>query len=512
MPETLSPKTMNNVFRGLIALFVIVVILTITLAVLASMGLLAVKIPNGGGNNNGPPITDVRVGEVASFSPTIQNKTWTKVFDSNNGCIIDLSDNIPVNTFKKLYTYIIKEDLKPIDNPFEGCIDVPVIDCSDGGSEGGEFLVLTLDLSKYGGVNPFKLNDQVYIYDVGGVSNANSTNDVNYFYTKELLVANTYTELPNIVGRDQIMIGMWNENRTIIEALTTEGMYSGGGVVRLLYRPYEYFNVAETMFYVYMSCMGTPFYWPRMPKTPSEAYAVYSSNFKKYTKWLAGLSPTCTTTFYEPRKNGPAFTNGALQVTGGTGGKGTGMKIDYIDLKFYSGNFSFYLVTADGVGYENDTKVTVKQNDLTHDINVNTNCNGGASHLFFYSPLSIPLSTSPAQLKSLINEALWLESTINTISIETSTAKNTYAKPNFVIKFNVTSPTSDPSSKGGIMYNHGLYPLCTTDPNGPVAKCIKQTIYTTTGEGPNQTPFDFIAKSSLIIDTCVPVLDKFEIP
>lgn len=481
--KTLSPKTMNRIMTGLIILSVVVFIIIIVLAVLAGMGILPdPRKPTG------PPLIDVAVGEVASFSPTAQNKVWTKVFDSNNKCFVDMnqtSESISTSTYKKLYSHIINKGLKLLDNPFKGCIDVPIIHCSDN----GEPTVLTLNLSEYGGKNPFKKDDVIYIYGVQGVTNINGNIEGKEEGENFQKVARSVYQVPSgdpndPLGYNQIMIGVY-ENSVALSI--TEGTYSGGGTVRLVSRSnIGFVNFPEDMFYVYMSYKNTPFYWPFSPVSPSTAYNTYSRNFKDYITWVAGLSPVCSFIFTEPRVEGPPFTNGKLEVI-----DGGGIEIYYINCKFYAGDYSFYLVTAEGNGGgdASDITVTVKQGELTKVLTVRTKCYD--SYSAYYGPLAIPPTTSPEQLKAIIDLALELEPNINTISTETAnppTKPSVNRYPNFIIKFNITKPTSLLSRSRYIETSQDSI-ICSKIGG----ECSIQTIYTT-----GDNVFDFINNSGLI--------------
>lgn len=489
---------------GLIAIMVVVVVVT-----LAAVGILTPKEPdNCGPGSTGPPITDVGVGELASFSP-VKNKEWTKVFDSYDGCFMDLyasEGSISIPTFKQLYSYIITEGLKPLDNPFENCIEVPIIACTPNESE----MTFTLNLSKYGNVNPFINGDIIVIYGVKGLTNANNSTSM-----QNSRIFRTKMD-DDLLAYNQIIIGKSKGG-----AIITDGTYEGGGFVRLAGRSdIGVVNAPENMFYVYMSYMNTPFTWPFNSQTPSEANKIYSNNFKNYTNWLAKLKPTCTTIYFYEDDNKPAFTNGEVEIVSSGGGsengnKGNGMKIYYIDLTFPMcliagiGKCPYYLVTDDGSGYENDPKnedgsitLVLKQKDVVHSIKAYLGCNNTGYYNQMYGKLSLPLSTSPEQLKRFLGRALELEPTINTIGIETNNpviVPNVYSDPNFVIMLKTTTPSSNIENNPKKENSNVETSICLKS-----GICSNQAIYTSDGGPTGVKPFNFVDNRESVIGICVP--------
>lgn len=517
--------TWNSYLAFTVFAVVIVVVAIIVIAILAGTGVLTVNSEN----QMGSPLTDVAVGKEASFSPTIQNKVWTKVFDSNNGCFIDLmfKDLISTSTVKKLNTYIINEGLKPLDNPFKGVVEVPVLNCGED-----DVMLITLDLSNFNNTNPFKLNDLVYIYGVAGVVNANNPTDPDTMNTQKRYIAETAVENPSL-NYNQIKIKL---NKYSVDILASEGLYTGGGTVRLVLGASlsMFYNVPEFMFYIYMSTINKPFLWPFIPKSSSEVYStIYSKYFNDYINWVGKLKPTCTvilpgdlTVGPEPKPE-PDFENGPVTVTT-EDGFGSGMVVNYIKSNIYGESSSYYLVTNDGIGYKTGNgdgegvKLTVSQGTITGIVTAYIGCYENSYYRFLYDKLMLPLTTTPTQLKRFINKALDLEPAINTISIITNNPPHVpdiYENPNFMIQFNITSQSSEFNSQSGKITSNffGICPQPDT--------CSIQTIYTSSdGNSPiggtiggaggvggasidPSLPYNFMLESPVILNGCVPLVN-----
>ncbi len=442
-----------------------------------------------------PTIPLSPVGTLALFSPTTDGKTWTKVFDSMmlpNKCFLDLSRMYQLSpaNLKKITKYQIDNNMLPIDNPFKNVIDVPVIDCSSDSTK----LILTLDLTKYDGVNPFKQGDELYIFGINGETTANTVIDS----TTHMITQPRYVYA---VLKNQITIS--SENPCNYQGICTSdnsfvlfssGTYTNGGTVRFVgnsttgtgyiqQRP-------QLMFYLYMGYKNYQYKWPFEPITAAQAYSAYSSYYNGFKQWFANIPPTCTQSTYVDNSTA-GFVSGSVSISGGSG---TGLQMYIISMKITGYELGVLITTNDGTGYKDEDQITVTQGSATTTvtISVGANCemqSGIANQLY------LSYTTTQQQLKNLLDYAMTLDSNVNTLvfsSNTTYTAPDNYNNPNIVLTFGKTTPDSTFSSYATkICSCNGQQ-----DQGSPwiffpnkISQCADQIIYTS---DTFTVPFDFI--------------------
>ncbi len=470
-----------------------------------------------------PPTKSPSPGILANFSPTSNGKIWKKVFDSmltSNKCFINfssISSMISVATSKKINKYIINNNLLPIDNPFKGIIDVPIVKCSPEGSR----LVLTLDLSMYGGINPFKQGYAIYIFGVNGTLNANTKIDSTNKITQPRFVYATNNEYSKYVQLNQIMVSqespcdyMNNCGLDKGSPLFSEGTYTNGGIVRIVgtiggaegfipQRP-------QLMFYLYTCYKNYKFNWPYTPVTVSEIYNIYSGYYNGYMQWIANLPQTCTQPGVITTPSN--LTSGQVTVSGGSG---SGLQMYVISANLFGSAFVYPIVTSDGGGYINGETITITQGSVSENIQINTGANCDNQQGFTLNgPIYLSYSITLSQLKNLLSYASENDPSINTIIMYTNnsiTVPDNYNNPNITIMFGKTTP--DSVGFTGNNYIPGIFTnplICECDskqdqfslynyfPN-KINKCANQVIFTS--DSATQS-FDFINNADIITNSC----------
>lgn len=464
------------------------------------------------------PANDVNVGSLASFSPTNDGKIWTKVFDSMilpSKCFLstDAIEQISPVSLKKIIKYQIGNNMFPIDNPFKDIVDVPVTGCSQDGTR----LILILDLTLYGGINPFRQGDALYIFGINGetVSNTPQTGG------QQRYVFATMNEYPKYIQTtNQIMIGSGNpcdsqgtctlDNSLI---LFSSGTYTNGGTVRLVGNaktgPGIILQKPQSMFYFYMAYINNQFAWPFAPITAAQAYNLYNDYFDGYKQWLLNYPLTCTQATYIDNSTA-GFVSGPVSVTGGSG---SGLQMYIISLNVQVFSIGFLVATNDGIGYKDNDVINITQGSAKSTANissVNGSCQSQAGSGINgpNGPVYLSYSVTQPQFNSILNYALSIDPTINTIIISSNTSTtfpDNYNNPNMVITFGKTTP--DSTFHGSEYIDINLIPICVC--NGPpdsisnfsffsnkISNCAIQEVYTSNTV---TAPYDFISNSSAAI-------------
>lgn len=502
--------------KGLTILMIIIsfiIIIVIVLGILSGTGILSDE------TTSQPTVSpiDVALGSLASFSPTDDSQIWTKVFDSmmSNKCFLNFNDvpQVNVTNLKKIVKYQVDNNMLSVDNPFKNSIDVPVIGCSDDGTR----LVLTLDLSVYGEINPFKQGDNVYIFGIKGETEANTEIGSDQKITKPRYVYATNKEFSNL--QNQIMIsdvnpcdymGKCDLDKSL--PLFSSGTYTSGGTVRLTGN----FETADSfisqrplmMFYLYMAYKNYSFTWPYTPMSVSQIYDLYSSHYNGFIQWYGNLPQTCTQPeFVDNSTNG--FVSGSVTVSGGSG---TGMKMYIISMNLLGYKIGYLIVTDDGTGYTDEDIITISQDSVsaTTKISINASCSL-SSGINLSGPVFLSYKTTLQQLKNLINYAVTIDPEINTIVMYSSSAisvPDNYNNPDISLLFLKTTP--DTSNMSGSEYSGNLTSMTKVcDCDGmkdqgslqrffplKINKCANQIIFTSNTK---KTPFDFINNAAAAI-------------
>jgi hypothetical protein len=461
---------------------------------------------------DGPTVPSTPVGSLALFSPTNDGKVWTKVFDSMtlpNKCFLNFNEmeQFSPEKLKKILKYQYDNNMLPIDNPFKNIKDVPVIGCSGDETR----MILTLDLSKYNGVNPFKQGDALYIYGIDGETNANSKPG------EERYVFATMKEYPRfITSANQIMIASGNpcdyqgtcslDNSLM---LFSSGTYTNGGIVRYVGNAMVDMGFIPDkpaiMYYLYMAYKNYQFNWPFEPMNASQAYSEYSRHYDGYMQWLVNFPQTCTQVNYIDNSNS-GFVSGPVTVSGGSG---TGLQIYLISLSLYE--ICLPVVTNDGVGYKTDDVLNITQGSINTTVNISSvdgNCL--PQKVSISPPIYLSYQTSQQQLRNLLDYAMSLDSSINTVvfmSNNTYTVPDNYNNPNITLLFGKTSPDSTFTGTNYISSSTSFGSICSCNsrqdqgsssnffPN-KINQCANQIIYTSNTV---TTPYDFINNADAAI-------------
>lgn len=526
MGASLNRSLNTYQLAGIFIAFIIIII--VLFGVLGGLGFFSTSpsttpsVPS-----NETPVSS-ELGSLAFFD----NK-WTKVFDSMKNpskCFIDLKSSISPANLKKITKYLHNKNMLPIDNPFKNSIDVPVKNCSQEGSR----LTLTLDLSSYGGINPFKQGDSVYIFGINGETHANSVIDsITKEMTGRRYIYATSNEYATKVLPDQIMISDINpcNNSSSINGsdcnldrslpLFSVGRYIDGGTVRFTgdrssndgYIP----NRPIFMFYLYLAYKGHTFDWPFSPITIDQAYKQYSSYYNDFMQWYANLPSTCTQPNIIPISS-TGLKSGPVTVSGGSG---SGLQMYMIDFKMMGHGVGIFIVTNDGFGYLDGENVTVTQdsNSALVKLNTDANCKGFGTQIQMQNNTYLSYTTTKQQLIDLINYVLSLDPDINTIAINSnanSTIPDNYNNPNISISFSKTTPDTESLYSVNYIKNSlnstltSNMPICLCNgkqdqysgrfPNlffpSKINQCANQIIYTASN---TTTPYDFLSNSGTLI-------------
>ncbi len=457
-----NSSSMSKKQKGLIIAACITIILIIILGTLGGIGIF-----NKSSTNLSPASSVAPASIIDSLiSLTNDGKVWTKVFDSmtlSSKCFLDFNNTAKLSPvdLKKIFKYQIDNNMLPVDNPFKDTIDVPVTNCSSDGTR----LILTLDLSKYNDINPFKQGDELYIFGIGGETNANTTiNSDTQAIVEPRYVYATMNEYPKyLTSVNQIMISSKNpcnykgectlDNSLI---LFSNGTYTGGGTVRFIGNSTMATGFIQQrpsfMFYLYMSYNNYPFTWPLAPITVTQVYKLYSGYYNGYVQWLANLPQTCT----QPTNSIVDFVSGSVIVSGGSG---TGLQMYTIPMNILGHKLSFFIITNDGTGYTDGDIITVTQGSITANITiyVNKNCVANSANDTVY----LSYTTTQQQIKNLINYVMSIDPSINTISFinNTGVTSDNYNNPSIIVSFAKTTPdtTFYSSNYTNILSNQVIY-------------------------------------------------------
>ena len=350
-----------------------------------------------------PSFPPVAVGAEAVFSPDTSGNHWIEVFDSmkgNSKCIFDASNYnttevlSPVN-YAKLEKYIIENGLRPMDDPFQDVTDYTITNCSGVNVP----ITLTLDLSRYNGVNPFKPGDPIYIYGVKGNTAANSPGITDiaslgmglYIFSTKTINSKL---LPNqVVISNGYPCNFDGTNCTSPDSLNPPvkpvfgtGNYTGGGIIRK-YSLANYASGSLDNFSFYTTTLNPPvqFIWPMQPITISDARAFYQNHYSNYLQWLVKILPINCITIPIVFGPGSSFNGSGEQdltkyVSGpatASGGSGSGLKLDITKISLYGHDIMLTIVTNEGSGYQNGDTINIIQGSASNvaiTLDTVTNC------------------------------------------------------------------------------------------------------------------------------------------